>query len=98
MKIKVNKHSNPLEFYKNNQSLFKRLSKISNIVFSITSSSTASEEKFSNAGDIITDTRNQLLPEHSEDLVMVSQNKGWEYSFKFAFFTVFYILKICSFV
>jgi hypothetical protein len=29
MKIKVNKHSNPLEFYKNNQSLFKRLSKIS---------------------------------------------------------------------
>ena len=98
MKIKVNKHSNPLEFYKNNQSLFKRLSKISNIVFSITSSSTASEEKCSNAGDIITDTRNQLLPEHSEDLVMVSQNKGWEYSSKFAFFTVFYFFKICSFV
>jgi hypothetical protein len=75
MKIKVNKHSNPLEFYKNNQSLFKRLSKISNIVFSITSSSTASEEKCSNSGDIITDTRYKLLPEHSEDLVMVSHNK-----------------------
>jgi hypothetical protein len=60
------------------------------MVFSITSSSTASEETFSNAGDIITDTRNQLLPEHSEDLLMVSQNRRLGLQLKFAYIIVFY--------
>ena len=75
MKIQVTEHSNPLEFYKNNQLLFKRLSKFSKMVFSITASSTASEVAFSNAKNIISEQRNRLTPNHAEELVMISHNK-----------------------
>jgi hypothetical protein len=61
MRIKVNEHSNPLEFYKNNQLSFKRLSKLSKWLFSITASPVASEETFSNAGDIIDERRSRLF-------------------------------------
>ena len=75
MKIKVSDHSNPLEFYKNNTMQFKRLSKLSKMLFSITASSVPCEGSFSNAKDIISESRNRLTPFHAEELLMISQNK-----------------------
>jgi hypothetical protein len=75
MTVHVSEHSNPLEFYKNNQILLKRLSQFAKLVFSIMASSTPSEETFSNSGDIISLERNRLTPEHAEELVFLSQNK-----------------------
>ena len=75
MTIKVNENSNPLEFYKNNKVLLKRLSVFSKMVFSITASSVPSESTFSNAEDIISDHRSRLTPQHAEELVFISQNK-----------------------
>ena len=45
------------------------------MVFSITASSTPSEEVFSTVGDIISDQRSRLTPEHAEELIMISQYK-----------------------
>ena len=75
MKVVVNEQSNPLEFYKNNSDLLKCLGKFSKLLFSITASSTPSEESFSTSGDIISDQRSRLTPEHAEELVLISQNK-----------------------
>ena len=75
MTIKVHEKSNPLEFYKINQILLKRLSVFSKMIFSITASSVPSESTFSNAQDIISDDRSRLTPHHAEELLMISQNK-----------------------
>jgi hypothetical protein len=75
MKVVVNEQSNPLEFYKNNSDLLKCLGKFSKLLFSITASSTPSEESFNTSGDIISDQRSRLTPEHAEELVLISQNK-----------------------
>ncbi len=75
MKVGVNEQSNPLEFYKNNSDTLKCLGKFSKLLFSITASSTPSEESFSTSGDIISDQRSRLTPEHAEELVLISQNK-----------------------
>ena len=75
MKVVVTEQSNPLEFYKNNNVILKRLGKFSKIVFSITASSTPSEETFSTAEDILSDRRSRLTPHHAEELIMISQNR-----------------------
>ena len=66
MNIQVSEHSNPLEFFKTNQILLKRLSQFAKLVFSIMASSTPSEETFSNSGNIISLERNRLIPEHAK--------------------------------
>ena len=75
MKVIVTEQSNPLDFYKNNRELLHRLGTFSKMVFSITASSTPSEEAFSTAGNIVSDQRSSLTSTHAEELVLISQNK-----------------------
>ncbi len=64
-----------MDFYSNNRELLNCLSKFSKMVFSITASSTPSEEAFSTAGNTVSDQRSRLTPTHAEELVLISQNK-----------------------
>jgi hypothetical protein len=75
MKIVVTEQSNPLDFYSSHRELFNCLSKFSKMVFSITASSTPSEEAFSTAGNTVSDQRSSLTPAHAEELVLIAQNK-----------------------
>jgi hypothetical protein len=78
MIIKVNDQSNPLEFYKYNQGVFKHLSNFAKLFFSLLASSTASEGSFSNAEELISDRRNRISPEHAKNCLFLSQNKRLE--------------------
>ena len=73
MNIKVSENSCPLAFYKNNFCKFPVLSKVVKMLFSITASSTPSEELFSSAGEIITKRRNRLKPGLGEKCVLLNQ-------------------------
>ena len=76
--IQVDDKSNPLEFYRDNEILFKNLSQMAKMLFSITASSVASEGSFSNASDIISDLRNRLTTQHAEECLILSQNNRFE--------------------
>jgi hypothetical protein len=79
--LHVDDKSNPLEFYRDNEILFKTLSQMAKMLFSITASSVASEGSFSNAKDIISDQRNRLTTQHAEKCLMLSQNNRFENGF-----------------
>jgi hypothetical protein len=67
------------------------------LLFWITASSVASEETFSNAGDIIDERRYRLLSENAQELVSISQNKKLEidiWKSKFYVFNLYFLALI----
>ena len=69
------KHTNPLDFWKENSDRFPILNQLSRQIFIIQASSAESERHFSCAGNIVTEKRGSLDGETVEMLVLLKTNK-----------------------
>ncbi|XP_025197933.1 zinc finger BED domain-containing protein 4-like [Melanaphis sacchari] len=70
----VSLHCNPLKWWKLFHSEFPTLAKLATKYLCIQGTSVLSERIFSCAGNVITDHRSSLSPEHAEELIFLSMN------------------------
>ena len=73
--FEINENTSPLEYFRVNQTALPVLSQIAKQLHAITATSVPSECLFSSAGEVTTDTRNRLDPEHVESILLIQQNK-----------------------
>jgi hypothetical protein len=63
---------NPLDFWRQNYSLYPHLARIAKRVFAVPATSAAVEREFSLAGNIITKKRSRLSPETVNDIIFLN--------------------------
>ena len=63
--------SNPLDFWKANQSSFPLLSKVARCIHSIPATSAATEWQFSGAGVVINERRTNLKPAQVDNILLI---------------------------
>ena len=78
MVIKVEEHSNPLDFWKVYNPQMPILSKIIKKVLCLVASSTPSEQLFSKSGEVISEKRNRLTHAHAEQYVLLDQDIAFD--------------------
>ena len=78
-KIKVEEHTNPLDYFLEKQYALPYLTHIAKLVYSATASSVPSESLFSHTKDVITDRRNRLRPDLVEELMIISENSKFSF-------------------
>ena len=71
---KISYHTDPLEWWHLNESLYPTVSKLAKRFLCIPATSAPSERVFSTGGNIVTAKRSCLHPSHVETLIFVSQN------------------------
>ena len=67
--------SDPLEWWKNRQYLYPRISRIAKKILCVPSSSVSSERVFSLAGNVVNKKRSQLAPENINMMIFLKKNR-----------------------
>jgi hypothetical protein len=65
-------NTDPLEYWQINRTSFPKLFKVVEKYLAVTATSTPSERLFSRAGNIMTESRNKLSPEHLTQLLFLN--------------------------
>lgn len=70
----INKDSDPVKWWRENKQLYPNLSSLARIYLSAPGTSVYSERVFSEAGNVYTDKRSRLSPDHAELLIFLHHN------------------------
>ncbi|XP_011685052.1 PREDICTED: zinc finger BED domain-containing protein 4 [Wasmannia auropunctata] len=68
----IDRNENPMSYWINFASVYPTLSVIAKKYLAIVGTSVPSERLFSRAGNILTDSRNRLLPDHLQELLFLN--------------------------
>lgn len=79
---KVKLTSNPLDFWKDQQEKFPRLSRLARWIFCIPATSTNVERQFSGAGLVIQERRTNLNPEQLDYILLIRSMEKYEHLFE----------------
>jgi hypothetical protein len=71
------KDSDPLQWWKTNQSLFPILANLARIYLAVQATSAPSERVFSTASRILSDIKSKLNPEMAGKMLFVQRNWEW---------------------
>ncbi|XP_063230949.1 zinc finger BED domain-containing protein 4-like isoform X1 [Bacillus rossius redtenbacheri] len=71
---RINRHDNPLNWWKNEGTKYRYLSKVALKYLGVPSTQVNSERLFSAAGNVVSARRENLLPQHVEQLVFLHAN------------------------
>ena len=76
----VDRRENPIQYWQNLASVYPTLSIVATKYLAIVVTSVPSERLFSRAGNILTDSRNRLSPQHLQQLLFFNSlsAKDWQ--------------------
>lgn len=71
----LNINDNPLDWWAANQPKFPHIAKLTKSILTVQATSVPSERVFSTAGDVVSEKRSRLLPEHVNSIIFLHQNR-----------------------